>query len=133
MDLDVFILLFTASGPLGDSYTLRGAPQASHKAPSVVIIFMHRLELSTSTCPLPYRDLRAEQQELRAHASQVRSGGRPAAPHRLPQLDTERGAEQHGEHPHHRGAGPGATLHQGVRQVMGAQRPGPTPKTSCSC
>lgn len=61
--------------------------------------------------------------QLRSHASQVRAGGRPAAAHRLPQLDADGGAEQHGERAGHRGAGPGATLRRGVPQVVGTVWP----------
>lgn len=84
---------------------------------------------------LLHRDLCALRHGLCVHASQVCSGGRPAAHHRLPQLDADSSAEQHGEHPHHRGDGPGATLRQGVPQVVGAQWSGatPPPKWPKSC
>lgn len=59
--------------------------------------------------------------ERRPHASQVCSGGWPHAHHRLPQLDADSSAEQHGEHHHHRGARPGSAFRQGVLQAMGAQ------------
>lgn len=87
--------------------------------------------------PLLPRDLCAVWCGLRVHASQVCSGGRPAAHHRLPQLDTDSSAEQHGERPHHQGARAGATLHQGVPQVMVAQWSSSIPllcwPKTCSC
>lgn len=67
------------------------------------------------------RDLCALQRGLCVHASQVFGGGRTPAYHRLPQLDAVSSAGEHGEHPRHRGARPGETLHQGVPQVVGAQ------------
>lgn len=74
--------------------------------------------------PLLCRDQRTPRRRLRAHASQVCHNGRTAARLRLPQLDAERSAVQHGEHPCDRGAPPGASVHRGVPETVGEQRPG---------
>ena len=79
------------------------------------------------TLLLSNRDLRAFQQDTHQHASQVCSGGRQEAHHRLPQLDVRGSARQQRERHHHRGEGAGAALRRAVQQFVAAQRSGASP------
>lgn len=87
----------------------------------------HPTLLSPLPCSVSNRDLRAFQQDAHQHASQVCSGGRQEAHHRLPQLDMHGSARQQRERHRHRGEGPGAALHQTVHQVVAVQRSRATP------
>lgn len=81
---------------------------------------------SPLACSLSNRDLRAFQQDAHQHASQVCSGGRQEAHHRLPQLDVHGSARQQRERHRHRGDGAGAALRQTVHQIVAVQRSGTT-------
>lgn len=81
---------------------------------------------SPLACSLPNRHLRAFQQDAHQHASQVCSGGRQEAHHRLPQLDVHGSARQQRERHRHRGDGAGAALRHAVLQIVAAQRSGTT-------